>query len=128
MSTQYVIKRSLDYQKLAMVLKVLHLIFIGSDRLGQRHSALQSLASDRLQYWLIKWWVLIKFHSYDRLDTRANKEIGKPTAVHKKGTKVVGLHCHPVEPDLFLTCGNDHMVCYLLTMMLSSMQFLFVRF
>lgn len=48
----------------------------------------------------------------DRLDTRENREVGKPTAVHKKGTKVVGLHCHPVDPDFFLTCGNDHTVCH----------------
>lgn len=44
-----------------------------------------------------------------QVDTRANKEVGKPTAVHKKGTKVVGLHCHPIDPDVFITCGNDHM-------------------
>jgi len=45
-----------------------------------------------------------------RLDMRSNLKVGKPIGVHKKGTKVVGLHCHPIEPDLFLTCGNDHTV------------------
>ncbi|CAM6030736.1 unnamed protein product [Sphagnum balticum] len=43
-----------------------------------------------------------------QLDMRSNLKVGKPIGVHKKGTKVVGLHCHPIEPDLFLTCGNDH--------------------
>jgi DNA damage-binding protein 2 len=43
-----------------------------------------------------------------QMDIRANKQVGKPTPVHKKGTKVVGVDCHPVDADLFLTCGNDH--------------------
>lgn len=30
--------------------------------------------------------------------------------MHKKGTKVVGVSCHPVDSDIFLTCGNDHKV------------------
>lgn len=44
------------------------------------------------------------------MDTRANKEAGKRIPIHKKGTKVVGVDCHPVDSDLFITCGNDHMV------------------
>lgn len=42
-------------------------------------------------------------------DIRANKSVGKPLLIHKKGSKVVGLHCNPVDPNLFITCGNDHM-------------------
>lgn len=43
-----------------------------------------------------------------RVDTRSNSETGKPILIHKKGSKVVGLHCNPVQPDLLLSCGNDH--------------------
>ncbi|KAL9140936.1 hypothetical protein ABFS82_14G070300 [Erythranthe guttata] len=42
------------------------------------------------------------------LDTRSNNVTGKPILVHKKGSKVTGLHCHPLQPDLLLSCGNDH--------------------
>lgn len=42
------------------------------------------------------------------VDTRSNNKIGEPILIHKKGTKVVGLHCNPVQPDLLLSCGNDH--------------------
>ncbi|KAF3777410.1 DAMAGED DNA-BINDING 2 protein [Nymphaea thermarum] len=42
------------------------------------------------------------------LDLRSNKTTGEPILIHKKGTKVVGLHCNPLQPDLLLSCGNDH--------------------
>lgn len=42
------------------------------------------------------------------VDVRTNNVIEKPTLIHKKGTKVTGLHCHLHEPDLLLSCGNDH--------------------
>ncbi|ONH99926.1 hypothetical protein PRUPE_6G058000 [Prunus persica] len=42
------------------------------------------------------------------VDTRSNDPTGKPILIHKKGSKVVGLHCNPVQPDLLLSCGNDH--------------------
>ncbi|XP_062015485.1 protein DAMAGED DNA-BINDING 2 [Rosa rugosa] len=42
------------------------------------------------------------------VDTRSNNRTGKPILIHKKGSKVVGLHCNPVQPDLLLSCGNDH--------------------
>ncbi|KAL7124759.1 hypothetical protein ABFS83_14G070600 [Erythranthe nasuta] len=42
------------------------------------------------------------------LDMRSNNVTGKPILVHKKGSKVTGLHCHPLQPDLLLSCGNDH--------------------
>lgn len=42
------------------------------------------------------------------VDTRSNSQTGKPILIHKKGSKVVGLHCNPVQPDLLLSCGNDH--------------------
>lgn len=45
-----------------------------------------------------------------RIDTRSNDVTGKPTLIHKKGSKVTGLHCHPLQPDLLLSCGNDHFV------------------
>jgi len=32
--------------------------------------------------------------------------------IHKKGTKVVGIHCNPIQPDILLTCGNDHYVSF----------------
>lgn len=42
------------------------------------------------------------------LDTRTKDKIGEPVLIHKRGSKVVGLHCNPVQPDLLLSCGNDH--------------------
>ncbi|CAH8355902.1 unnamed protein product [Eruca vesicaria subsp. sativa] len=33
---------------------------------------------------------------------------GKPILIHKKGSKVVGLDCNRVHPELLLSCGNDH--------------------
>ncbi|XP_057512577.1 protein DAMAGED DNA-BINDING 2-like isoform X2 [Actinidia eriantha] len=42
------------------------------------------------------------------VDMRSNNKIGEATLIHKKGSKVVGLHCNPVQPDLLLSCGNDH--------------------
>uniref|UniRef100_A0A7N0ULS8 Protein DAMAGED DNA-BINDING 2 n=1 Tax=Kalanchoe fedtschenkoi TaxID=63787 RepID=A0A7N0ULS8_KALFE len=42
------------------------------------------------------------------LDMRSNSRSGDAVLIHKKGTKVVGLHCNPLQPDLFLSCGNDH--------------------
>ncbi|KAM3382320.1 protein DAMAGED DNA-BINDING 2-like isoform X2 [Capsicum galapagoense] len=32
----------------------------------------------------------------------------KPNLIHEKGTKVVGLNCNPLQPDLLLSIGNDH--------------------
>lgn len=55
--------------------------------------------------------VLTLFFSYvKRLDARSRAGIGAPILIHKKGSKVVGLHCNPVQPDLLLSCGNDHLV------------------
>lgn len=42
------------------------------------------------------------------VDARCNEKVGGPILIHKKGSKVVGLHCNPVQPDLLLSCGNDH--------------------
>ncbi|XP_024975547.1 protein DAMAGED DNA-BINDING 2 [Cynara cardunculus var. scolymus] len=42
------------------------------------------------------------------VDVRSNSKKGDSILIHKKGTKVVGLHCNPVQPDLLLSCGNDH--------------------
>ncbi|KAL8144042.1 hypothetical protein V2J09_017074 [Rumex salicifolius] len=42
------------------------------------------------------------------LDTRTKNKTGEALLIHKKGTKIVGLHCNPLQPDLFLSCGNDH--------------------
>lgn len=41
-------------------------------------------------------------------DIRSNNLMSNPTLIHKKGTKVVGLNCNPLQPDLLLSCGNDH--------------------
>ncbi|XP_020570842.1 DNA damage-binding protein 2-like [Phalaenopsis equestris] len=41
-------------------------------------------------------------------DTREKVKIGEPVLIHRKGSKVVGLHCNPTQPDLLLSCGNDH--------------------
>lgn len=41
---------------------------------------------------------------------RSNSVMGEPILIHKKGSKVVGLHCNPIQPDLLLSCGNDHFV------------------
>jgi hypothetical protein len=46
----------------------------------------------------------------NRLDVRTGKGVEKPCMIHKKGTKIVSLHCNPVDPDVFITAGNDHMV------------------
>lgn len=42
------------------------------------------------------------------LDSRTKDKITEAVLIHKKGSKVVGLHCNPVQPDLLLSCGNDH--------------------
>ncbi|KAK9755759.1 hypothetical protein RND81_01G048400 [Saponaria officinalis] len=42
------------------------------------------------------------------LDSRTRKQVGEAVLIHKKGSKVVGLHCNPVQPDILLSCGNDH--------------------
>ncbi|XP_071720570.1 protein DAMAGED DNA-BINDING 2 [Rutidosis leptorrhynchoides] len=42
------------------------------------------------------------------VDVRSNSKKGDSVLIHKKGTKVVGLHCNPVHQDLLLSCGNDH--------------------
>lgn len=47
-----------------------------------------------------------------RVDTRCNDQIGESVLIHKKGSKVVGLHCNPVQPDLLLSAGNDHFVSF----------------
>ncbi|KAK9124482.1 hypothetical protein Sjap_014084 [Stephania japonica] len=42
------------------------------------------------------------------VDMRSNEKMREDTLIHKRGTKVVGLHCHPIQPELLLSCGNDH--------------------
>ncbi|XP_050237949.1 protein DAMAGED DNA-BINDING 2 [Mercurialis annua] len=42
------------------------------------------------------------------VDMRSNNKSGKEILIHKKGSKVVGIHCNPVHPELILSCGNDH--------------------
>ncbi|XAR58913.1 hypothetical protein NMG60_11014492 [Bertholletia excelsa] len=42
------------------------------------------------------------------VDVRSNDTRGEGILIHKKGSKVVGLHCNPAHPDLLLSCGNDH--------------------
>ncbi|CAK9164213.1 unnamed protein product [Ilex paraguariensis] len=42
------------------------------------------------------------------VDVRSNNKLGDSILIHKKGSKVVGLQCNPVQPDLLLSCGNDH--------------------
>ncbi|XP_044483911.1 protein DAMAGED DNA-BINDING 2 isoform X2 [Mangifera indica] len=37
-----------------------------------------------------------------------NSRSGEAILIHKKGSKVVGLHCNPIQPELLLSCGNDH--------------------
>lgn len=58
------------------------------------------------------WWLSHVFHLIS-VDMRSNKQTGEPILIHKKGSKVVGLHCNPVQPDLLLSCGNDHFVSFL---------------
>lgn len=48
------------------------------------------------------------FGSLYTVDSRSNSQIGEAVLIHKKGSKVTGLHCNPVQPDLLLSCGNDH--------------------
>ncbi|KAL3649149.1 DNA damage-binding protein 2 [Castilleja foliolosa] len=55
--------------------------------------------------------VLVAADNYGLLytvDMRSNNVTGSPTLIHKKRSKVTGLHCHPLQPDLLLSCGNDH--------------------
>ncbi|XP_024012133.1 protein DAMAGED DNA-BINDING 2 isoform X2 [Eutrema salsugineum] len=46
------------------------------------------------------------------IDHRSNNGMGEPILIHKlrnkHGSKVVGLDCNPVQPELLLSCGNDH--------------------
>lgn len=42
------------------------------------------------------------------VDIRSNSQVGEAILIHKKGSKVVGLQCNPLQPDLLLSCGNDH--------------------
>lgn len=49
-------------------------------------------------------------HDALRVDTRSNNKSGQAVLIHKKGSKVVGLHSNPLQPDLLLSCGNDHFV------------------
>ncbi|KAJ0020433.1 hypothetical protein Pint_32559 [Pistacia integerrima] len=42
------------------------------------------------------------------VDIRTNSKSGEAILIHKKGSKVVGLHCNPIQPELLLSCGNDH--------------------
>lgn len=42
------------------------------------------------------------------IDGRSRNSVGNPILIHKKGSKVVGLHCNPLQPDILLSCGNDH--------------------
>ncbi|PKI31865.1 hypothetical protein CRG98_047751 [Punica granatum] len=42
------------------------------------------------------------------VDSRSNSQFGDSVLIHKKGSKVVGLHCHPLQPEILLSCGNDH--------------------
>lgn len=43
-----------------------------------------------------------------QIDIRSNKKTEEPILIHKKGSKVVGLHFNPLNPDLLISCGNDH--------------------
>lgn len=42
------------------------------------------------------------------VDMRSNHRNGDAVLIHKKGSKVTGIHCNPMQPDILLTCGNDH--------------------
>uniref|UniRef100_A0A1J3IUR7 UV-damaged DNA-binding protein 2 n=1 Tax=Noccaea caerulescens TaxID=107243 RepID=A0A1J3IUR7_NOCCA len=42
------------------------------------------------------------------IDHRSNNTTGEPVLIHKQGNKVVGLDCNPIQPELLLSCGNDH--------------------
>ncbi|KAL6627472.1 hypothetical protein ACP70R_031198 [Stipagrostis hirtigluma subsp. patula] len=42
------------------------------------------------------------------LDRRSKTRIGHPILIHKKGSKVTGLHCNPARPEVLLSSGNDH--------------------
>eukprot|EP00252_Welwitschia_mirabilis_P015135 TRINITY_DN3331_c0_g1_i1.p1 TRINITY_DN3331_c0_g1~~TRINITY_DN3331_c0_g1_i1.p1 ORF type:complete len:442 (+),score=81.33 TRINITY_DN3331_c0_g1_i1:614-1939(+) len=42
------------------------------------------------------------------IDMRSNQRTGEAILIHKKGSKVVGLHCNPVDSDIIISCGNDH--------------------
>ncbi|CAA6655145.1 unnamed protein product [Spirodela intermedia] len=42
------------------------------------------------------------------VDMRSQNPIGEPLLIHRKGSKVVGLHCNPLQPDILISCGNDH--------------------
>lgn len=47
-----------------------------------------------------------------RVDMRSNTTTGDSVLIHKKGSKVTCLHCHPHQPDILLSCGNDHFVSF----------------
>lgn len=56
--------------------------------------------------------VCLSFCVTCRVDMRSNNKTGQSILIHKKGSKVVGLHCNPVQPELLLSCGNDHFVSF----------------
>lgn len=70
------------------------------------------------------WFHLVVMY---RADIRSNNKMSKPTLIHKKGTKVVGLNCNPLQPDLLLSCGNDHFVSSDLSLMSSLIHINSVR-
>ncbi|KAL2905195.1 Protein DAMAGED DNA-BINDING 2, partial [Bienertia sinuspersici] len=39
-----------------------------------------------------------------QVGTRAKDKVEEAVLVHRMGTKVVWLHCNPVQPKLFLSC------------------------
>ncbi|KAI9109964.1 hypothetical protein K1719_019005 [Acacia pycnantha] len=44
------------------------------------------------------------------VDARTNHKTSDAILIHKIGTRVFGLHCNAVHPDLLLSYGNDHFV------------------
>ena len=56
-------------------------------------------------------------YSLVRVDMRSNSKSGEAILIHKKGSKVVGLHCNPIQPELLLSCGNDHFVSFLILLL-----------
>lgn len=59
---------------------------------------------------MLTWQKYITPFAIDRVDMRSNNKNGDAILIHKKGSKVVGIHCNPLQPDILLTCGNDHYV------------------
>lgn len=86
-----------------------------ADNFGYLHMYVSSFFMTIIDNRVTNCLINLHLNSTNRVDVRSNSKKGDSVLIHKKGTKVVGLHCNPVQPDLLLSCGNDHFVNFQLS-------------